>query len=63
MHKFIPRASPLEIQSTNENSEANPETASGRVSTATDWGTVSSSKNKNKKYGCLSDIAKVLRNQ
>lgn len=39
------------------------ETASGRVSTATDWGTVSSSKNKNKKYGCLSDIAKVLRNQ
>ncbi|CAI4059586.1 hypothetical protein SUVZ_04G1890 [Saccharomyces uvarum] len=38
------------------------ETASGRVSTATDWGTVSNSKNKNKKYGCLTDIAKVLKN-
>ncbi|KOH00308.1 Pbp4p [Saccharomyces eubayanus] len=38
------------------------ETASGRVSTATDWGTVSNSKNKNKKYGCLTDIAKILKN-
>lgn len=30
--------------------------------TATNWGTVSNNKNKNKKYGCLNDVAKLLKN-
>lgn len=64
MHKLFQSYTTGEMShSTKTYKQVLSETASGRVSTATDWGTVSSSKNKNKKYGCLTDIAKVLRNQ
>ncbi|CAI4057653.1 hypothetical protein SKDZ_04G1860 [Saccharomyces kudriavzevii ZP591] len=64
MHKLFQSYTTGEMShSTKTYKQVLSETASGRVSTATDWGTVSSSKNRNKKYGCLTDIAKVLRSQ
>ncbi|CAI4037850.1 hypothetical protein SMKI_04G1840 [Saccharomyces mikatae IFO 1815] len=65
MHKLFQSYTTGELShSTKTYKQVLSETSSGRVSTAaTDWDTVSSSKNKNKKFGCLTEIAKVLRNQ